>query len=63
MELKRVISYADGRVVYYYDTQEVIWMKGKEPEVKIKNYNKKEVYGILGDSSTLYNSSRRLSRH
>jgi len=53
MVLKRVISYVDGRVVYYYDKQEVTYRKDKEPEITIKNYDKKGIYGLLDHISII----------
>ena len=53
MELKRIISYIDGRVVYYYDKQEVTYRKDREPEIKIKVYDRKGIYGLLDHISTV----------
>lgn len=59
--LQRVISYQDGRVVFYYDDKEVTYRKGKEPEIVSRIYNKKEKYGLLGGTPDIRNYSRSLS--
>jgi hypothetical protein len=61
--LKRVISYLDGRVVYYYNTKEVIYTKDHEPVTKYKNYNKKDIHEFCGSSTNIRNSITRTSRH
>jgi hypothetical protein len=61
--LQRVISFPDGRVIFYYTNKEIIYRKNKEPEIKIKSYNKKGTYGFLGRATDLSSSRRSLSRY
>lgn len=61
--LNRVISYIDGRVVYYYNDKEVTYRKDVKPEVILKIYNKKEVYGYLGLGTNIFSNSGGTSRH
>lgn len=61
--LQRVISYTDGRVVYYYDDKEVTYRKNQEPEVVDKTYNKKGIYGFLEWATTVRSDSPGFSRY
>ncbi len=60
---KRVVSYLDGRVVYYYSDKEVTYRKDAEPEVIIRIYNKKEIYGRLAISSNVRGNRIGSRRH
>lgn len=59
----RVISLPDGRVVFYYSTKEITYRENEEPEVTIRVYNKKEVYGRLALSSSLFDNIHRFGRY
>ena len=59
---KRVTSYNDGRVVFYYDDKEVIYRKNQEPEVINKEYNKKGIYEFLRNATTIHSSSNSFIR-
>jgi len=61
--LQRVISFPDGRVIFYYNEKEVVYRKGEEPETKVKSYNKKRTYGCLEWSTDLPSNLRSLSWH
>jgi len=61
--LMRVVSFPDGRVVFHYSTKEVTYRENEEPELRIKVYNKKEVYGRLDRGSMVRDNFFGLSRH
>ena len=61
--LQRVISFPDGQVVFYYSDKEVTYRKDKEPEIKVKSYNKKVSYGFLERTTDLLSSRRSLGRY
>ena len=61
--LQRVISYTDGRVVFYYNDKEVTYRKNQEPEVRSKIYNKKGSYGFLERTTDLYSSRSSSGRN
>ena len=61
--LQRVISYTDGRVVFYYNDKEVTYRKDQEPEVRSIIYNKKGSYGSLERTTSLHSSRRSSSGH
>jgi len=60
---KRVVSFLDGRVVFYYNDKEVTYREDQEPEVIEKLYNKKGTYGFLGRATDIPNSSRSFGGH
>jgi len=61
--IKKVISFPDGRVVFYYNNEEVTYRKNEEPEIKNKVYNKKDIYGFLGLVAGIPNNFDSFSRY
>ena len=63
-KLRRVISYPDGRVVFYYNDKEVTYRKDREePEILNKKYNEKGNYGLLDWTPNLHFDSSSFSRY
>jgi len=61
--VRRVTSYPDGRVVFYYDDREVIYRENEVPEIRSRMYNKKGTYGFLDGAADIPYSSRSLGWH
>lgn len=63
LDIQRVISYPDGRVVVYYKDKEVIYREHEEPEEKSKVYNKKGIHGFLDRATDISSSIRSFGRY
>lgn len=61
--LQRVVSYTDGRVVFYYNDKEITYRKDMEPEVRSIIYNKKGNYGFLERTTGIRSNRNSPSRN
>ena len=58
---RRVVSYPDGIVIFYYNNKRVTIPKSGVPITDEKIYNKKELYGLLDRSKSVYTNSGSFS--
>jgi len=59
---KKVVSYPDGRVIFFYNVIAVTYRKDKDPEINLINHNKKGLNGFLGSSTDVRNNISSYSR-